>query len=47
VRAVIALGGLQDRVVIYTDVPPAAIRVTAVDAATRALLPGERAHACE
>lgn len=40
VRSVVALGGLQDAVVVFPDVPAAEFRDAAVDAALRALLPG-------
>jgi AcrR family transcriptional regulator len=40
VRAVIALGGLQDCAVLLPDLQPESIRTAAVDSALRALLPG-------
>lgn len=40
VRAVVALGGLQDAVVVFAESELPAIREAAIDAAARALLPG-------
>ncbi|MGH3568523.1 MAG: hypothetical protein ACRDRH_21355 [Pseudonocardia sp.] len=39
VRAVVALGDLQDCVVVYPDLPAASIREAAIGAGLRALLP--------
>jgi len=39
VRSVVALGGLQDTIILFPDVPAAELRAAAVDAAMRALLP--------
>jgi AcrR family transcriptional regulator len=39
VRAVVALGGLQDCAVLFAELPPETIRTPAVDAALRALTP--------
>jgi AcrR family transcriptional regulator len=42
VRAVVALGGLQDTVVLFDDADMPAVREPAIDAAMRALTEGER-----
>ena len=42
VRAVVALGGLQDTVVLFDDVDIPAVRDAAIDAAMRALMEGDQ-----
>jgi hypothetical protein len=42
VRAVVALGGLQDTVVLFDDADMPAVREPAIDAAMRALTGGDR-----